>query len=96
VTLEAISNKFCTIGPDWLTTSNLAKHTTMSAAEQLHPEYITDREGNRKSVILPIDEYEQLLEDLEDMAAIAERRNEPAMSHEDFLEELKADGLLPN
>jgi hypothetical protein len=68
----------------------------MSAAEQLHPEYITDGDGNRKSVILPIDEYEQLLEDLADLAAIAERRNEPAVSHQDLLEELKADGLLPD
>jgi hypothetical protein len=68
----------------------------MSAAQQLHPEYITDGEGNRKSVILPIDEYEQLLEDLEDMAAIAERRNEPAVSHQDILQELQADGLLPD
>ena len=63
-------------------------------AEQRHPEYVTDGMGHRKSVILPIGEYEQLLEDLEDLAAIAERRDEPAVSHETLLEELKADGLL--
>jgi hypothetical protein len=66
----------------------------MSATEQLHPEYVTDGDGNRKSVILPIGEYEQLLEDLEDLAAIAERRDEPTLSHEALVEELKADGLL--
>lgn len=65
-----------------------------ATAEQRHPEYITDGKGNRKSVILPIGEYEQLLEDLEDLAAIADRRDEPAVSHAALLEELKADGLL--
>jgi hypothetical protein len=66
----------------------------MATVEPLNPEYITDREGNRKSVILPIGEYEQLLEDLDDLAAIAERRDEPTVSHAALVEELKADGLL--
>jgi hypothetical protein len=46
-------------------------------------------------VLLPIDQYEKLLEDLEDLAAIAERRNEPTISHEEFTQELKRDGVLP-
>jgi hypothetical protein len=62
----------------------------------VHPEYITDGEGNRKSVILPIREYELLLEDLEDLAAIAERRDEPTLGHDALLEELRRDGLLSN
>ncbi|XOV70309.1 MAG: hypothetical protein ACFHW5_16555 [Verrucomicrobiota bacterium] len=45
--------------------------------------------------MLPIDQYEKLLEDLGDLAAIAERRNEPTISHEEFIQELKHDGLLP-
>ena len=67
---------------------------TMSAAEPIHPEYVTDGNGNRKSVILPIAEYEHLLEDLEDLAAIAERRDKATVTHGALLEELKADGLL--
>jgi hypothetical protein len=34
------------------------------------------------------------MEDLEDLAVIAERRNEPTISNEDLLAELKNDGLL--
>jgi len=46
-------------------------------------------------VLLPIEQYERLLEDLEDLAAVAERRNEPTISHDDLVAELKRDGLLP-
>lgn len=60
----------------------------------LHPQYITDEAGKRVSVVLPMDEYESLLEDLEDLAAIAERRDEPGISHDDVVEGLKRDGLL--
>jgi PHD/YefM family antitoxin component YafN of YafNO toxin-antitoxin module len=48
----------------------------------------------RPAVILPLGEFEELMEDLEDLAAIAERRHEPTTSHEDFVAELKRDGVL--
>lgn len=35
-----------------------------------------------------------LLEDLEDLAAIRERRKEPTVGYEEFVEQLKADGIL--
>lgn len=60
----------------------------------LHPEYITDEKGEKKSVILPISEFEELIKDIEDLAAIAERREEPTISHEDLITELKKDGLI--
>jgi hypothetical protein len=44
---------------------------------------------------LEIGDYERLLEDLQDLAAIAERRDEPTISHEELVAELKRDGLLP-
>lgn len=59
-------------------------------------EYITDESGQRRSVILPIATFEALLEDLQDLAAIVERRNEPTISHEELIAELKRDGLLPD
>ena len=43
---------------------------------------------------MPIAEFEELLEDIEDLAAVAERREEPTLSHSDLLAELKRDGLL--
>jgi hypothetical protein len=58
-------------------------------------QYLTDDAGRKTAVLLPIDQYEKLLEDLEDLAAMAERRNEPTISHGEFTQELKRDGLLP-
>jgi len=58
-------------------------------------QYLTDESGKRTAVLLPIEEYEQLLEDLQDLAAIAERREEPTISHAEMLSELRRDGLLP-
>ena len=42
--------------------------------------YITNDRGERTAVVLPISDYEKLLEDLEDLAVVAERRDEPAMA----------------
>ena len=49
-------------------------------------QYITDDTGKKTAVVLPIEQYENLLENLEDLAAIAERRNEPTVSHEELIE----------
>jgi PHD/YefM family antitoxin component YafN of YafNO toxin-antitoxin module len=66
----------------------------MSTAEELHPEFVLDVNGNKKAVLLPIEEYEELLEDLSDLAVAAERRNENTVNHEQLLEELKTDGSV--
>ncbi len=66
----------------------------MIKIQGLHPEYVTDEEGNRKSVILPISDFQELIEDIEDLAAIAERRDEPTVSHEEILNGLRNDGLI--
>ena len=58
-------------------------------------QFLTDKDGKKTAVLLPIAEYEQLIEDLEDLAALAERREEPTVSHEQLIQELKRDGLLP-
>jgi len=60
--------------------------------------YVIDKAGSRTAVILPIAEFEELLEDLDDLAAVAERRDEPTLPHEEFVTELKRDGpprLMP-
>ena len=66
----------------------------MTALNTLHPQYITNTSGEKVSVVLSVEEFEALVEDLEDLAVIAERRDEPSTSHEDLLKELKEDGLL--
>ena len=37
------------------------------------------KNGKRTAVILPMEEYKELLEDLQDLAVIARRRNEPTI-----------------
>jgi hypothetical protein len=59
-------------------------------------QYLTNDKGKKTAVVIPISDYEKLLEDLDDLAAIADRRDEPTTSHEDFKKELKRDGILPN
>ncbi len=56
--------------------------------------FVVDEQGNRESVIIPFEQYEQLLEDLHDLAVIAERRAEETVSLKDVKERLKRDGLL--
>ncbi len=50
--------------------------------------------GHRKAVLLPIEEFKELLQDIEDLAAIAERRAEPTISHDEVVADLKRDGLI--
>lgn len=59
-------------------------------------QFIVDHRGKKKAVIIPIKDYERLLEDLHDLAVIAERKGEPTISFAEVTKRLKADGLLPN
>lgn len=54
----------------------------------------TAEAGEKISVVLPISKFQELLEDIEDLAVVAERRDEPTISHEALLEELRRDGLI--
>ena len=60
----------------------------------LQAQYVTDENGKKTAVILPIEEFEELLEDLQDLAILAERRDEPTIPHEEVLEMLKRNGYL--
>ena len=57
-------------------------------------QFLTDEDGTKTAVIVPIEDYARFMEDMEDLAAVAERREEPSIKHEEFLAELKRDGLL--
>jgi PHD/YefM family antitoxin component YafN of YafNO toxin-antitoxin module len=59
-------------------------------------QYVVDEKGARQAVVLSLEEYERMVEDLADLAVAAERRDEPSIGHEQFVEELKRDGLLPS
>lgn len=64
--------------------------------KQFNVQYITNETGEKTAVILPINEFLKLLEDLEDLAVVAERRDEVTISHDDLVAELKQDGILQN
>ena len=57
-------------------------------------QYVVDERGDRTAVIVPIGEYEELIEDLHDLAIIAERREEPTVSLDELRKKLIKDGLL--
>ena len=57
-------------------------------------QYITDTDGQKISVILSMDEYLELMEDLEDLATVAELRNEETIPWGQVKKELIDNGLL--
>lgn len=46
----------------------------------LQERYVVDAQGSRMAVILSLDQYERLMEDLHDLAIVAERREEEPLS----------------
>lgn len=51
-------------------------------------QYVVNLGGERVAVIVPIEEFEELLEGLEDLVAVAERRDEQTISHQQVLDDL--------
>ncbi len=57
-------------------------------------QYVTNQDGEKTAVIVPYREFQELLEDIADLAAVAERRDDLTISHDELLAELRQDGLL--
>jgi hypothetical protein len=57
-------------------------------------EYVVDKKGQKKGVLLSIDQYEKLLEDLHDLTVIAGRKNEKAVSLGKMLKNLRKNGRV--
>lgn len=57
------------------------------------PQFITNADGEKISVILPLADYQDLIDDLEDLAAIAERKDEATIPFEAALKEIGYDLL---
>jgi hypothetical protein len=56
--------------------------------------FVVDARGRRTAVILSSRQYERILEDLHDLAVVAERREEKAIDRAAMRKRLKKDGLL--
>jgi hypothetical protein len=52
--------------------------------------FLVDERGRKQAVVLPIKEYQELLEDLASLALIAERRGEPSEPLEEVKRKLEA------
>jgi len=65
----------------------------MHALHELQVQYITNDAGKRSAVVIPIEQFNQLLEDVSDLAVIAERREEPVISHSQ-LKQQSSPGLM--
>ena len=60
----------------------------------MNTQFIIDESGMKTAVILPVEQYEDLLEDIHDLAVIAERKDEPSINYDDLMKRLKADGII--
>jgi len=61
----------------------------MHKINALQLQYVTNDAGKKTAVILPIEEFEELLEDIDDLAVLAERRDEPSIPHAEVLSQIK-------
>ena len=57
-------------------------------------QFIVDTKGKKTGIILPLKRYQKLMEDLHDLAVVAERRTEEPISLEEMKRLLKRDGTL--
>ncbi len=64
-------------------------------APAMNTQYLTDEDGRKIAVVLPFQEFEELMEDVSDLAAVAERRGEERVSLAEVKQRLIADGLIP-
>jgi len=57
-------------------------------------QYVTNQTGERTAVILPIDEYEELLEELHLIRVAYESKDEPRRPFNEVVEEMRAAGEI--
>lgn len=57
-------------------------------------QYITDAQGHKTAVILPIADYEEMLEDLHFGEVARESKDEPARPFNEVVSELREEGEI--
>ena len=58
-------------------------------------QFVTNSKGKKIAAVIPIKEYEDLLEDISSAAVIERRRHEVTVSWEEVKQRLIRDGILP-
>jgi hypothetical protein len=57
-------------------------------------QFVVDEKGEKVAAVIPIEEYYELMEDLEDLVEISKRRNEETIPYDVMKKEMIANGLL--
>ena len=57
-------------------------------------QFIVNAKGKKTGVLLSLNQYQKLIEDLHDLAVVAERRDEKAVTLDSLKRKLRKDGLL--
>jgi hypothetical protein len=57
-------------------------------------QFIVDTKGKKTGIILSLSRYQKLMENLHDLAVVAERRAETPVSFLEMKRRLKKDGIL--
>ena len=57
-------------------------------------QFLVNSKGEKTAVLLSVRQYEKLMEDLHDLAVVAERRSESPISLAEMKRRLKADDVL--
>lgn len=54
-------------------------------------QFVTDENGKKTAVVIPIDAYEELIEDIEDLKITLERKDEDTITLDELKKELSDD-----
>jgi hypothetical protein len=66
----------------------------MPTMATIREQFVIDAKGKKTGVILPFRRYQKLMEDLHDLAIVAERRSEEPISLGEMQRRLRKDGNL--
>ena len=61
---------------------------------KIHEQFIVDQAGKKTAVIIPLKDYQRLMEDLHDLSVVVERCHEPTIGLDELKQRLAADGLI--
>ena len=62
----------------------------LQSMKVLAHQYVVDSKGRRKAVILSVEQYEKMQEDIHDLAIVAERRKEKTITIDEMKRRLRA------
>lgn len=62
--------------------------------QKVKEKFLVDEKGHKQAVLIDIDRYQEMKEDIADLRTIAERKHNPKVSAANFTLRLKKHGIL--